>query len=55
MSLFVHQGRRYPVFLIKASAFDVKLIGPFLRILGQLPGAAARRTPRVCSWRPSGP
>lgn len=37
MSLFVHQGRRYPVFLIKASAFDVKLIGPFLRILGQLP------------------
>jgi 1-acyl-sn-glycerol-3-phosphate acyltransferase len=37
MSLFVHQAGRYPVFLIKASAFDVKLIGPFLRVLGQLP------------------
>jgi 1-acyl-sn-glycerol-3-phosphate acyltransferase len=37
MSLFVHEARRYPVFLIKASAFDVKLIGPFLRVLGQLP------------------
>jgi 1-acyl-sn-glycerol-3-phosphate acyltransferase len=37
MSLFVHQARRYPVFWIKSSAFDVKLIGPFLRLLGQLP------------------
>ena len=37
MSLFVHEARRYPVFLVKASAFDVKLIGPFLRVLGQLP------------------
>ena len=37
MSLFVHEAGRYPVFLIKASAFDVKLIGPFLRVLGQLP------------------
>jgi 1-acyl-sn-glycerol-3-phosphate acyltransferase len=37
MSLFVHEAHRYPVFLIKASAFDVKLIGPFLRTLGQLP------------------
>jgi 1-acyl-sn-glycerol-3-phosphate acyltransferase len=37
MSLFVHQAGRYPAFLIKSSAFDVKLIGPFLRILGQLP------------------
>ncbi len=37
MSLFVYQARRYPVFLVKASAFDVKLIGPFLRVLGQLP------------------
>jgi 1-acyl-sn-glycerol-3-phosphate acyltransferase len=37
MSLFVHQARRYPVFLIKASAFDVRFIGPFLRVLGQLP------------------
>ena len=37
MSLFVHEARRYPVFLIKAPAFDVKVIGPFLRLLGQLP------------------
>ena len=37
MSLFVHQAGRYPAFLIKSSAFDVKLIGPYLRILGQLP------------------
>jgi 1-acyl-sn-glycerol-3-phosphate acyltransferase len=37
MSLFVHEAHRYPVFLIKAPAFDVKLIGPFLRSLGQLP------------------
>jgi 1-acyl-sn-glycerol-3-phosphate acyltransferase len=37
MSLFVHEAGRYPAFMIKSSAFDVKLIGPFLRILGQLP------------------
>jgi 1-acyl-sn-glycerol-3-phosphate acyltransferase len=37
MSLFVHQAGRYPAFLIKSSAFDVKLVGPYLRILGQLP------------------
>src|SRR5216683_1924769 len=37
MSLFVHEARRYPAFLIKSSAFDVKLVGPFLRVLGQLP------------------
>jgi len=37
MALFVHQAGRYPAFLIKSSAFDVKLIGPYLRILGQLP------------------
>jgi 1-acyl-sn-glycerol-3-phosphate acyltransferase len=35
--LFVHLAGRYPVFWIKSSAFDVKLIGPFLRQLGQLP------------------
>ena len=33
----VVRARRYPVLLVKASAFDVKLIGPFLRVLGQLP------------------
>ena len=37
MSLFVHNAGRYPAFMIKSSAFDVKLIGPFLRVLGQLP------------------
>jgi 1-acyl-sn-glycerol-3-phosphate acyltransferase len=37
MSLFVHQAGRFPVFWIKSSAFNVKLIGPFLRLLGQLP------------------
>jgi 1-acyl-sn-glycerol-3-phosphate acyltransferase len=37
MSLFVHEAGRYPAFLIKSSAFDVKLIGPYLRLLGQLP------------------
>jgi 1-acyl-sn-glycerol-3-phosphate acyltransferase len=37
MSIFVYEARRYPVFLIKASAFDVKVVGPFLRVLGQLP------------------
>jgi 1-acyl-sn-glycerol-3-phosphate acyltransferase len=37
MSLFVHEAGRYPAFMIKSSAFDVKLVGPFLRVLGQLP------------------
>jgi 1-acyl-sn-glycerol-3-phosphate acyltransferase len=37
VALFVHQAGRYPFFLIKSSAFDVKLIGPFLRTCGQLP------------------
>jgi 1-acyl-sn-glycerol-3-phosphate acyltransferase len=37
MSLFVHEAGRYPAFLIKSSAFDVKLVGPYLRKLGQLP------------------
>ena len=37
MSLYVHEAGRYPAFMIKSSAFDVKLIGPFLRVLGQLP------------------
>ena len=37
MSLFVYEAGRYPVFWVKSPAFDVKLIGPFLRVLGQLP------------------
>ncbi len=37
VALFTHQAGRYPFFLIKSSAFDVKLIGPFLRSCGQLP------------------
>ena len=37
MALFVHEAGRYPAFMIKSSAFDVKLVGPYLRVLGQLP------------------
>src|SRR5438046_8089644 len=37
VALFSYQAGRYPFFLIKSSAFDVKLIGPFLRACGQLP------------------
>ena len=37
MCLFVHQAGRYPAFMIKASAFDVKGIGTLLRGCGQLP------------------
>jgi 1-acyl-sn-glycerol-3-phosphate acyltransferase len=37
MALFVHQAGRYPAFLIKSSAFNVKVIGPFLRAAGQFP------------------
>jgi 1-acyl-sn-glycerol-3-phosphate acyltransferase len=37
MALFVHQARRYPAFMIKSSAFDVKFIGTLLRGCGQLP------------------
>lgn len=43
MSLFVHEAGRYPVFLVKASAFDVKLIGPFLRVLGRVSPPARSR------------
>ena len=48
MSLFVHEAGRYPVFMIKSSAFDVKLIGPFLRVLGQLPVRRGKPTRRTC-------
>jgi 1-acyl-sn-glycerol-3-phosphate acyltransferase len=37
MALFVHEAGRYPAFLIKSSAFNVKVIGPFLRSAGQFP------------------
>jgi 1-acyl-sn-glycerol-3-phosphate acyltransferase len=37
VALFSHEAGRYPFFLIKSSAFDVKLLGPFLRACGQLP------------------
>lgn len=37
MALFVHQAGRYPAFLIKSSAFNVKVLGPFLHACGQLP------------------
>jgi 1-acyl-sn-glycerol-3-phosphate acyltransferase len=37
MALFIHEAGRYPAFLIKSSAFNVKGIGPFLRACGQLP------------------
>lgn len=37
MALFVYQAGRYPAFLIKSSAFNVKVIGPFLHAAGQLP------------------
>lgn len=35
--LFVHEAGRYPAFLIKASMFDVKVLGGFLRACGQFP------------------
>ena len=37
IALFAYQAGRYPAFLIKSPVFDVKLIGPFLRAVGQLP------------------
>ena len=37
MALFVHQAGRYPAFLIKSSAFNVKGVGPFLHAAGQFP------------------
>jgi 1-acyl-sn-glycerol-3-phosphate acyltransferase len=37
MALFVHQAGRYPAFLIKSSAFNVKGLGSFLRACGQFP------------------
>jgi 1-acyl-sn-glycerol-3-phosphate acyltransferase len=34
---FTHEAGRYPAFLIKATVFNIKLVGSFLRIVGQLP------------------
>src|ERR1700761_8326422 len=36
--VFLHACGRYPVFMIKASAFEVKGIGGFLRKAGQISG-----------------
>ena len=37
MALFIYEAGRYPAFLIKSSAFNVKVIGPFLHAAGQFP------------------
>jgi 1-acyl-sn-glycerol-3-phosphate acyltransferase len=37
MALFSYRAGHYPVFTIKSPVFDVKIIGPLLRKLGQLP------------------
>ena len=37
VAVFSYDGGRFPVFLIKSSIFNVKVVGPFLRKLGQLP------------------
>jgi 1-acyl-sn-glycerol-3-phosphate acyltransferase len=37
LSLVVHRAGRYPVFLAKSSLFEVPVLGPAMRRLGQLP------------------
>jgi len=37
VALFSYESGRYPTFLIKSSIFNVKVVGPFLRKVGQLP------------------
>lgn len=37
MALFSYEAGRYPVFTIKSPVFDVRIIGPLMRKLGQLP------------------
>jgi 1-acyl-sn-glycerol-3-phosphate acyltransferase len=37
MALFSYESGHYPVFTIKSPVFDVKIIGPLMRKLGQLP------------------
>ena len=52
VALFIHEAGRYPAFLIKSSAFDVKLLGPFLRALRPVAGAP-RPAPTRRSWSDS--
>jgi 1-acyl-sn-glycerol-3-phosphate acyltransferase len=37
VAIFSYESGRFPTFLIKSSVFNVKVVGPFLRVLGQLP------------------
>ena len=37
LSLYTHSAGRYPVFLAKSTLFDVPVLGPLMRRLGQLP------------------
>ena len=37
VALFSYESGRYPVFLIKSGVFNVKIVGPLLRKVGQLP------------------
>jgi 1-acyl-sn-glycerol-3-phosphate acyltransferase len=37
LSLFTDRAGRYPVFLAKSSLFSIKVLGPIMRKLGQLP------------------
>ena len=37
VALFSYESGRFPVFLIKSGIFKVKIIGPYLRKVGQLP------------------
>jgi 1-acyl-sn-glycerol-3-phosphate acyltransferase len=37
VALFSYESGRFPVFLIKSGVFNVKIVGPFLRKVGQLP------------------
>ncbi len=37
LALFTYDSGRFPVFLIKDTVFKLKVVGPFLRKLGQMP------------------
>jgi 1-acyl-sn-glycerol-3-phosphate acyltransferase len=37
VALFSYRAGRYPVFLVKSSLFEIRVLGPFLRSVGQLP------------------
>jgi 1-acyl-sn-glycerol-3-phosphate acyltransferase len=37
VALFSYEAGRYPAFLIKSSAFNVRVVGPFLHAAGQFP------------------